>query len=223
MYIGPEYDVENPDIYFGNSKGLKMYSRINEKILVIGSIFSLVLVACNIVPMELETQTSANLVKNSSFEEYNSDSMQPEYWQFRQRAVNASGCVEEKCIRSGDHGLLIHMPTVTDKRASARYIQIVQVKPDTEYTLSGWMKNFEYVLTNGSAGCYISVQSRNGQKEILRMGQRVAQGSRWKKFTKTFKTDPETKNVMICCVVNGVSGDTFFDDISLTESNSYNN
>lgn len=200
-----------------------MYSKYYKILTIKPSLFSLALFFAGILPAEPGTETDGNIVKNSSFEEYDNNSMQPEYWKLQTWRVGASGMVEEQYIRSGDHALLIHMPAVTDKKTYARYMQQVQVKPDTEYICSGWMKNFDYVLTNGSAGCYISVQSRDGKEEFVRMGQRVAQGVRWKKFSKTFRTGSDTKEIIVVCVVSGVSGDTFFDDISITESNNHNN
>jgi putative membrane-bound dehydrogenase-like protein len=149
-----------------------------------------------------------NLLPNPGFEEVADDKKTPLGWKRRdygQRAGNKDAnwgiVIDPKNVRSGKHA----MRAITRGEADTSFFADVELKPNTEYRLSAWIKTH---ALRGKA----SLNDHIGRAETEKV---TARESDWTEVEVVFNSGKRTKasiNLLHVAV-----GDSFYDDVKLCE------
>jgi len=155
---------------------------------------------------------SSNLIKNGSFEEGRS---KPSFWETSQWNNFSKFSWDKRISHSGERCVQIESRKNPN---DARWIQKVEVKPDTDYLLSGWIKteNVEYSKQQVDAAANLCVYG-TWNRTIGVVGSKD-----WTYVTLEFNSG-DKEEIIIGCRLGYWSGVTkgraWFDDICLVEQN----
>jgi mono/diheme cytochrome c family protein len=149
-----------------------------------------------------------NLLPNPGFEEVAADKKTPVGWARRdygQRAGNKDAnwgiVIDPKNVRSGKHA----MRAITRADADTSYFADVELKPNTEYRLSAWIKT--HALRGKS-----SLNDHIGRAETEKV---TARESDWTEVEVVFNSGKRTKASIN--LLHVATGDSFYDDVRLSE------
>lgn len=151
-----------------------------------------------------------NRVGNGGFEEAYGN--KPKAWEivyWQDEKTVASYVLDPSVKKRGRYSAKIEQNGLAD----ARWVQEVELKPDTYYKLSGWIKTKD-VARNG-AGAHLEVEGAGFRTEEIFGTQD------WKYVEVTGKTGGDQARVKVLCRLGGYgspnSGTAFFDEIELKE------
>ncbi len=158
------------------------------------------------------TQTTPNLIKFGSFEDFNKD--QPNSWTMRnwqepdRHFVYAVTSVESY---TGKYSVILNH---SQGMADSRWWQEVNVQPNTCYELSGWVKSKD--VKGFGSGARLEIES-------LGVGtQSIFGNSDWRMVKTTLRTKKDQNKIIVQFRLGGYGspnqGIAFFDDISLKRS-----
>ena len=149
-----------------------------------------------------------NLLPNPGFEEVSDDKKTPVGWKRRDYGTRAGNkdaqwgvVIDPKNVRSGKHA----MRAITRADADSSFFADVELKPNTEYRLSAWIKTH---AMRGKA----SLNDHIGRAETEKV---TARESEWTEVEVVFNSSKRTKasiNLLHVAV-----GDSFYDDVKLCE------
>ena len=149
-----------------------------------------------------------NLLPNPGFEEVAEDKKTPVGWKRRDYGAKAGNkdaqwgiVIDPKNVRSGKHA----MRAISRADADTSFFADVELKPNTEYRLSAWIKTH---ALRGKA----SLNDHIGRAETEKVTVRE---SDWTEVDVVFNSGPRTKasiNLLHVAV-----GDSLFDDVKLCE------
>ena len=149
-----------------------------------------------------------NLLPNPGFEEVGADKKTPLGWKRRdygQRAGNKDASwgvvIDPKNVRSGKHA----MRAITRAEADTSFFADVELKPNTDYRLSAWIKTH---ALRGKA----SLNDHIGRAETERV---TARESDWTEVEVVFNSGKRTKASIN--LLHVATGDSFYDDVRLSE------
>ncbi len=149
-----------------------------------------------------------NLLPNPGFEEVGADKKTPLGWKRRdygQRAGNKDAnwgvVIDPKNVRSGKHA----MRAITRAEADTSFFADVELKPNTEYRLSAWIKTH---ALRGKA----SLNDHIGRAETEKV---TARESEWTEVEVVFNSGKRTKASVN--LLHVATGDSFYDDVKLCE------
>jgi putative membrane-bound dehydrogenase-like protein len=149
-----------------------------------------------------------NLLPNPGFEELGADKKTPLGWKRRdygQRAGNKDASwgvvIDPKNVRSGKHA----MRAITRAEADTSFFADVELKPNTDYRLSAWIKTH---ALRGKA----SLNDHIGRAETERV---TARESDWTEVEVVFNSGKRTKASIN--LLHVATGDSFYDDVRLSE------
>jgi len=181
----------------------------------------------SVVPADVKTPEAAarepsagslreNLVMNPGFEKSGQDEL--EYWALMPAKSELSAITLDGADpHSGKSSLRISQ---ADAESYSVCKQNIPVEPDTDYTVSCWMKADNIIradadsegVRGGGARVLIGKTDGHGIK-----GADFQQGSFfWKKVTMTFNSGPDTK-VSLQIFLHRSTGDVWFDDIEMVK------
>jgi cytochrome c553 len=149
-----------------------------------------------------------NLLPNPGFEEVADDKKTPVGWKHRDYGTRPGNkdaqwgvVIDPKNVRSGKHA----MRALTRADADTSFFADVELKPNTEYRLSAWIKTH---AMRGKA----SLNDHIGRAETEKV---TARESDWTEVEVVFNSSKRTKasiNLLHVAV-----GDSFYDDVKLCE------
>ena len=149
-----------------------------------------------------------NLLPNPGFEEVADDKKTPLGWKRRdygQRAGNKDAnwgiVIDPKNVRSGKHA----MRAITRGEADTSFFADVELKPNTDYRLSAWIKTH---AMRGKA----SLNDHIGRAETEKV---TARESDWTEVEVVFNSGNRTKASIN--LLHVATGDSFYDDVRLSE------
>ena len=149
-----------------------------------------------------------NLLPNPGFEEVADDKKTPLGWKRRdygQRAGNKDAnwgiVIDPKNVRSGKHA----MRAITRGEADTSFFADVELKPNTDYRLSAWIKTH---AMRGKA----SLNDHIGRAETEKV---TARESDWTEVEVVFNSGKRTKASIN--LLHVATGDSFYDDVRLSE------
>ena len=149
-----------------------------------------------------------NLLPNPGFEEVADDKKTPLGWKRRdygQRAGNKDAnwgiVIDPKNVRSGKHA----MRAITRGEADTSFFADVDLKPNTDYRLSAWIKTH---AMRGKA----SLNDHIGRAETEKV---TARESDWTEVEVVFNSGKRTKASIN--LLHVATGDSFYDDVRLSE------
>ena len=149
-----------------------------------------------------------NLLPNPGFEEVADDKKTPLGWKRRdygQRAGNKDAnwgiVIDPKNVRSGKHA----MRAITRAEADTSFFADVELKPNTDYRLSAWIKTH---AMRGKA----SLNDHVGRAETEKV---TARDSDWTEVEVVFNSGKRTKASIN--LLHVATGDSFYDDVRLSE------
>lgn len=155
---------------------------------------------------------AGNLIQNGSFEEGTSA------WQsYDPFPPGVSVSIDREVVYDGSASLRLDFSGATDPDVWRTFYQPVEVKPNTAYTLSYYMKT-EHL--NTPCGAKLEVVDRDHMQNFI-VGPEYLTGTHdWKKMTSRFFTPDFTNIILIrvrryACGIT--SGSVWFDRIVLTE------
>jgi hypothetical protein len=162
-----------------------------------------------------------NLIKNGNLEkgDYSLKS-RPSYWYKEYFLKNEEIFVwDNTCAKSGDKCLKINNTIPNDNR----WVQVLSLKPQTKYKLSGWIKteNVQYLIAEKGysekkfGGAYLCVEYLDGRLENSKM---ISGTQDWTHVELSFKTgDQERVYLQARLGTNGglAKGKAWFDDMNL--------
>jgi putative membrane-bound dehydrogenase-like protein len=146
-----------------------------------------------------------NLLPNASFEEV--ENGLPKGWTVRDYAGQADHTVADEG-HSGQHALQIHSASGSDASCSVT----VRVEPNTNYTLSGWIKT-KGVKKGAALGALMNVHGTPYKTNA------VDGTVNWKRVSVSFNSG-NSRMVIINCLFGGwgsATGTAWFDDVELTK------
>ncbi|MFA6175465.1 MAG: carbohydrate binding domain-containing protein [Phycisphaerae bacterium] len=157
-----------------------------------------------------------NLVMNPSLEKSGQDEL--EYWALMPSKSELSAItVDDADPHSGKSSLRISQ---ADAESYSVCKQNIPVEPDTDYTVSCWMKADNIILADADSegvrggGARVLIGKTDGHG--IR-GAEFQQGSfSWKKVTTTFNSGPE-KTVTFLLFLHRSTGDVWFDDVEMVK------
>ncbi len=184
-----------------------MKKRILAIILIIVSL--LTLSACD---KNKKQAYNENLILNGSFETETGTSVSE--WALDRYNVSAPlqyyQAVEETGAPEGKNVLKIHSPEFND----ARFIQKVQVAPDSYYKLSAFVKTEDIQASSAETGANICFLQTYCKSEFVKAN------SDWQEIVLYGKTDSKTTEVTVALRLGYYSADAlgiaYFDNVSLT-------
>jgi putative membrane-bound dehydrogenase-like protein len=149
-----------------------------------------------------------NLLPNPGFEEVADGKKTPLGWKRRdygQRAGNMDAnwgiVIDPKNVRSGKHAMRV----ITRGEADTSFFADVELKPNTDYRLSAWIKTH---AMRGKA----SLNDHIGRAETEKV---TARESDWTEVEVVFNSGNRTKASIN--LLHVATGDSFFDDVRLSE------
>jgi putative membrane-bound dehydrogenase-like protein len=149
-----------------------------------------------------------NLLPNPGFEEVADDKKTPLGWKRRdygQRAGNKDAnwgiVIDPKNVRSGKHA----MRAITRGEADTSFFADVELKPNTDYRLSAWIKTH---ALRGKA----SLNDHIGRAETEKVNARE---SDWTEVEVVFNSGKRAKASIN--LLHVATGDSFYDDVRLSE------
>jgi putative membrane-bound dehydrogenase-like protein len=149
-----------------------------------------------------------NLLPNPGFEEVADDKKTPLGWKRRdygQRAGNKDAnwgiVIDPKNVRSGKHA----MRAITRGEADTSFFADVELKPNTDYRLSAWIKTH---ALRGKA----SLNDHIGRAETEKV---TARESDWTEVEVVFNSGKRAKASIN--LLHVATGDSFYDDVRLSE------
>ena len=149
-----------------------------------------------------------NLLPNPGFEEVADDKKTPLGWKRRdygQRAGNKDAnwgiVIDPKNVRSGKHA----MRAITRGEADTSFFADVELKPNTDYRLSAWIKTH---AMRGKAS--LNDHIRRAETEKV-----TARESDWTEVEVVFNSGNRTKASIN--LLHVATGDSFYDDVRLSE------
>lgn len=149
-----------------------------------------------------------NLLPNAGFEEVAADKKTPVGWQRRDYGTRAGNkdaqwgvVIDPKNVHSGKHAMRV----ITRADADTSFFADVELKPNTEYRLSAWIKTHAF---RGKA----SLNDHIGRVETEKV---TARESGWTEVEVTFNSGKRTKGSINLLQV--ALGDAFYDDVKLCE------
>ena len=154
-----------------------------------------------------------NLVVNGSFElEILNGGLD---WRSETQKFGTSIALDTSEFVDGSRSLVV---TFTGRSPDAGIYQLVRVKPDTEYTVSAWVKSAELETANGPRLTVIAPDSTVYARSEETMGT-----TSWRKIAASFKTGPTVRLVSLRFAREPgdtlVSGRLWIDNVRMTESN----
>ena len=155
-----------------------------------------------------------NLIANNGFESIISN--QPVGWRVDAWQKVPGQCfylVTSEAKKAGDYSIEITHKDLAD----SRWGQVVKVKPNTYYKLSGWIKS--RLISPAGEGAFLQIVEPNNKTEA------VMSDSEWKQVYVVFKTRPDQKTVMVWLRLGNYgrpnTGTAFFDNVALKETRSF--
>jgi putative membrane-bound dehydrogenase-like protein len=149
-----------------------------------------------------------NLLPNPGFEEVADDKKTPIGWKRRDygarvgnKDANWGIVIDPKNVRSGKHA----MRAITRGEADTSFFADVELKPNTEYRLSAWIKTH---AMRGKA----SLNDHIGRAETEKV---TARDSDWTEVEVVFNSGKRTKASIN--LLHVATGDSFYDDVRLSE------
>jgi putative membrane-bound dehydrogenase-like protein len=149
-----------------------------------------------------------NLLPNPGFEEVADDKKTPLGWKRRDYGTRAGNkdanwgiVIDPKNVRSGKHA----MRAITRGEADTSFFADVELKPNTDYRLSAWIKTH---ALRGKA----SLNDHIGRAETEKV---TARESDWTEVEVVFNSGKRTKASIN--LLHVATGDSFFDDVRLSE------
>jgi len=149
-----------------------------------------------------------NLLPNPGFEDVAADKKTPLGWKRRDygsragnKEVNWGIVIDPKNVRSGKHA----MRAISRADADTSFFADVELKPNTEYRLSAWIKTH---ALRGKA----SLNDHIGRAETEKV---TARESDWTEVEVVFNSGKRTKASIN--LLHVATGDSFFDDVRLSE------
>jgi mono/diheme cytochrome c family protein len=149
-----------------------------------------------------------NLLPNPGFEEVADDKKTPLGWKRRDygtrpgnKDANWGIVIDPKNVRSGKHA----MRAITRGEADTSFFADVELKPNTEYRLSAWIKTH---AMRGKA----SLNDHIGRAETEKV---TARDSDWTEVEVVFNSGKRTKASIN--LLHVATGDSFYDDVRLSE------
>jgi putative membrane-bound dehydrogenase-like protein len=149
-----------------------------------------------------------NLLPNPGFEEVADDKKTPLGWKRRDYGTRAGNkdanwgiVIDPKNVRSGKHA----MRAITRGEADTSFFADVELKPNTDYRLSAWIKTH---ALRGKA----SLNDHLGRAETEKV---TARESDWTEVEVVFNSGKRTKASIN--LLHVATGDSFYDDVRLSE------
>lgn len=168
-------------------------------------VLTLVLFSCSKV-----VEDSTNLIKNSGFEKRSGNlpaSWRTEAYEQTRRTINFS-LIEGAAAHSGDFCVKIENVDKTD----SRFIQDVNVKPNSFYKITGWIRSEGIPDKDKGANLSVVMGVFASSRDVKNTG------SEWQYVELYGKTGPNQRTITIGCRLGGYGeesqGTAFFDDIS---------
>ncbi|WP_226022988.1 PVC-type heme-binding CxxCH protein [Halomicrobium salinisoli] len=156
-----------------------------------------------------DQQQSENLFENPSFEETQS-AVGPDGWSTNTFGGSADYTYVEGTAHSGDHSVQIS----SSDGADAVWYAMASVEPETEYTLSGWIRTEQVETQSDSAlGALFNVHTTDYETDVL------TGTNDWTEVSVTFTTGADVSELQINALFGGygnATGTAWFDDVSLT-------
>jgi len=156
----------------------------------------------------LNFKEGPNLLPNPGFEELAADKKTPVGWKHRDygkkpgnKDANWGIVIDPKMVHSGKHGFRV----ITRDDADTSFFADVQLKPNTEYKLSAWVKTHAF---KGKA----SLNDHIGRAET---SPKLTRNQDWTEVEVTFNSKDRPKASINLLHVG--KGDTYFDDVKLCE------
>lgn len=148
-----------------------------------------------------------NLLPNSSFEEV--DGNRPRHWLWDQRNTDATMTIDTEVARSGRNSLRFtnNTPFGAHVYGILTLVGGVEVKPDTTYTFSCYVKgrNLGTAWFGGGTGWRVRAL----------FPRRIDEG--WRRVTRTFTTHPDETNIPVMIVSESPTEPFWVDDVQLVE------
>jgi len=147
-----------------------------------------------------------NLLANPSFDR---GKKAPEDWNFhdwKDTRKNAHWGVEQ----TGRTGRCVTISSTNEKGADAAWTAIINVRPNTFYRLSGWIKTKN---VQGAQGALLNIQSMQHVKT-----QAIKGTCDWTQVSTVFRTAESPTNLEINCLFGGrgeSTGQAWYDDITV--------
>jgi hypothetical protein len=155
-----------------------------------------------------------NLVVNGGFEQVRDG--QPVGWTARTYgSVPLASRVFDGQAHTGKSSAMIDASDADG--ADAAYSQVVAVKPNTPYRLSGWVRTQRIETTGGARGALLNVHELQGPDKVATAALKGA--ADWIRLQTTFNSR-DRESITINCLVGGwgkATGQAWFDDIELVE------
>jgi hypothetical protein len=160
-----------------------------------------------------DVSAATNLIKNGSFEE--SKGGNPTQW-IQWSYVN--GASEFKLEQGQGYSGKAFVTITNKKQNDARYVQMLQVKTNSMYKVSGWVKTENVGNSSGKGACISILYKAETSSELK------GTNNEWRNIILYFKTGKDTKSVGLSLDVGGHgamnTGKASFDDITVEEVSS---
>jgi dolichyl-phosphate-mannose-protein mannosyltransferase len=168
----------------------------------------LLLCLASLVVISTSVLAEQNLLTNGDFEKAGSGQV-PVGWQADCWKPSSVLTVTDKKVHSGKYALQIKSGEEND----ARMIQVVKVKPNTYYRLSGWVAAENVSLNKNGANIGVVLD--------FNFAKPVSGTADWTPAEFNFQTDASQTEVTIAARLgmwgDTVTGTAYFDDLSLVE------
>ena len=182
-----------------------------EVILLLKRILLCVMTVLMLIPLSVSGEEEGNLLYNPGFEELGEDGL-PLGWYtdayILREGVSLYHAAEQ--AHSGSHAVVVENCDLND----ARFAQIVEVEPNTNYRLSGWIRA-DGILDAGH-GANLSVEGVHARSESL-----YDTDGEWFYVETYGRTGDDQTEVTVFARVGGYSGESqgsaAFDDLALVK------
>jgi len=171
----------------------------------------------NLTQSSKDISSTTNLLKNAGMESASNGS--PDFWYLYTWNDNGRISIDSSRKVGGRYSVRVDCQPTSSEWGYLSATQVVVVKPDTLYTVSGWLKTEN--LQHANAFIQVAQLNENDQ-DIKWLDNRYAQltaTTDWVKRQFSFITESETKKVLIYLEVDhqntNAVGSAWFDNIQL--------
>lgn len=157
------------------------------------------------------------MIRNGSFSAIKQDTLLPSEWTRSWPEKQGKSQTDDKIFNSAPYSLCVEND---DKEQYSMYTQSLQVKPNTQYKLSFWMKGENIVSGKKGFGALAIIENSASHKLVMtgsiKGRWRAAEGSfDWQKVELPFNS-AQYKNLSLSVALAKSTGKVWFDDISVT-------